>query len=468
MEEMVLSFLIVLLFIIIFLQHVICSRHDLLNYIRQLMGDCLQEYQYFTVPRYHSNSQENLLYCKVAAYIASLPNLEKSETASIFSGSCSTNEFYLHPGPGETVHDSFLGAEVTWTKPSDGHDRFVLRISREDRVRVLRPYILHVKSEASKDKLNYREPCLFTHTSNNGDTRWISVPFTHPATFDTLVIDPVLKKKVYSDLESFTKSRSNYHRLGRVWNRNYLIYGWPGTGKSSLAVAMAKSLRFDIRIIDMAHCSRDILERLLLHTRPRSLILLENLDLYLNKNSVSGNASINSIVNRIKSCCGDERVMVFTMTGGEDLVNHMAVSLFRFDMHIYLPMCDFNAFKELAQRYLGVNEHTLFQVIEEEFKSGMQISHARVGEIMLANRQSTTRTIELILEAMKAPMASNESSSSHGSDSIGKGGDGNGDDKQAVIGNGKVVGTSKDKITNLTTKICRLSNVGGLKKMLKE
>ncbi|KAJ4777359.1 P-loop containing nucleoside triphosphate hydrolases superfamily protein [Rhynchospora pubera] len=464
---MVLLFLIVLslLSIIIFLQWGIYSRHDLLHCIRQLMSDCLQEYQYFTIPRYHSNSQENLLFCKVADYIASLSNLEESDTASIFSGGCSTNEFYLQPGPGETVHDSFLGAQVTWTKPSDGHDRFVLRIKSEDRVRILRPYILHVKSEASKDKSNYREPCLFTHTSNNGETRWISVPFAHPATFDTLVIDPVLKKRVYSDLESFTKNRSNYHRLGRVWNRSYLIYGWPGTGKSSLAVAMAKALRFDIRIIDMARCSIDILERLLLHTRPRSLILLENLDLYLNKNSAPGNTSINSIMNRVKSYCGDERVMVFTMTGGEDLVNHTVVPLFRFDVNIYLPMCDFNAFKVLAERYLAVKEHDLFQVIEEEFESGMQISHASVGEIMLANRQSTTRTVELILEAMKPPMANNASSSSNGSVCIGKGGDGNGADKQAIIANGRA---SKDKIVNLTTKICRLSNVGGLKKMLKE
>lgn len=417
------------------------------------------------MPRYQPDSQENALYCKVATYIASLPALEDSDSASFFSSaprSNSTNEFKLHLGPGETVRDFFIGKHITWTKPSDGHDRFVLRIGRQDRVCVLRPYLLHVEYEADKIKLNHHEPRLFTHTSNkNGESRWIPMPFTHPATFDTLVIDPVLKKQVRVDLESFTKSRSYYHRLGRVWNRNYLLYGQSGTGKSSLAVAMARALCFDVCIIDMSHCSVDILEMLLITTRPQSLILLENLDLY----QVSGNASINSITNWLISCCGDERIMVFTITGDEDLVDRMVLPVGRFDMRVYLPLCDFNAFKKLAHRYLGVREHNLFAKLEEGFQRGLQISPAMVGEIMLANRQSITQAIQIVLEAMESTDASRVDSNSHESRNQLKFVRKIGDDKQAVVEeNARDGGTSKkDKTPNLT-KICKLANLGNYRK----
>jgi hypothetical protein len=51
----------------------------------------------------------------------------------------------------------------------------------------------------------------------------------------------------------------------------------------------------------MSRCSVDILETLLLHTRPRSLILLNK--------TPEIKASIPSWVT---ACCGDERIMVFT------------------------------------------------------------------------------------------------------------------------------------------------------------
>jgi mitochondrial chaperone BCS1 len=417
-----------------------CSHHYLLHCIDwcwQLAGEHLKTYQYFTVPQYNPNCQENALYRKVATYITSLPTLEDSDSASFFSGSPrsnSTNEFKLHLGPGETVHDFFKGTHITWTKPSDGHDRFVLRIGRQDRVCVFRPYLLHVQYEADKIELNHHELHLFTHTSNkNGESGWIPMPFTHPATFDTLVIDPIIKRKVRLDLESFMKSCSYYYRLGRVWNRSYLLYGQSGTGKSSFAIAMARALCFDVCIIDMSHCGIDIVETLIINTRRRSMILLENLDLYFNNNLVSGTASMKSITSRLISCCGDERIMVFTMTGDEDLVDRMVLPVGRFDMSVYLPMCDFNAFKKLAEKYLGVREHNLFPMLEGGFQRGLQISPARVGEIMLANRKSASQAIQIVLDAMESTKVSRVGSNSHESRNwpkfVGK----FGDDKKTIV-----------------------------------
>ncbi|KAH0930913.1 hypothetical protein HID58_016640 [Brassica napus] len=75
----------------------------------------------------------------------------------------------------------------------------------------------------------------------NGRTRWRSIPFNHPSTFDNIAMGTDLKSKVKSDLESFLKGKQYYSRLGRVWKQSYLLYGPPGTGKSSFVAAMANS-----------------------------------------------------------------------------------------------------------------------------------------------------------------------------------------------------------------------------------
>ncbi|KAJ4803429.1 P-loop containing nucleoside triphosphate hydrolases superfamily protein [Rhynchospora pubera] len=376
------------------------------------VGEWAQVYQYFDVPRYDANSQENPLYRKALAYMAWLPSLEGSDSASLFSSASRSNVFSVHLGPGQTARDSFLGAHLTWTRPSTGPDRLVLRVRRQDRVRVLRPYLLHLESEADKLMLNRRELHLFTNTGTDKDgTRWLSLPFTHPATLDTLAMDSNLKTRVHADLEAFLEGRAYYHRMGRVWRRSYLLYGPPGTGKSSFVAAMARFLGFDIYAIDLSNCKPEELRNLLVHTSPRSIILMEDLDRYLEENGNSGTASILSIMDGIFSCCSEERVMVFTMSREKEGVDPAILRPGRLDVHIHFSMCDFNGFKALASNYLGVNEHKLFQHVEEGFQTGAQISHAEVSEIMIANRRSPTRAIKTVLNALQYAAGEVKSSS---------------------------------------------------------
>lgn len=94
----------------------------------------------------------------------------------------------------------------------------------------------------------------------NGRTRWRSIPFNHPSTFDNIAMGTDLKSKVKSDLESFLKGKQYYSRLGRVWKQSYLLYGPPGTGKSSFVAAMAKFLdyKFADSCVEASHqCSAD-------------------------------------------------------------------------------------------------------------------------------------------------------------------------------------------------------------------
>ncbi|XP_040378237.1 AAA-ATPase At2g46620 [Oryza brachyantha] len=367
-----------------------------------------QAYQYHEVPRFACDGAENPLFRKAAQYVAALPSLEDADAASVLSSSSRTNGgFSLQLGPGHTARDAFLGARLAWTnREEDGREVLVLRVRRHDRTRVLRPYLQHVESVADEMELRRRELRLFANTGVDGSTgtpRWASAPFTHPATLDTVAMDPDLKARVRADLENFLKGRAYYHRLGRVWRRSYLLYGLPGTGKSTFAAAMARLLGYDIYDIDLSRAGSDDLRALLLHTTPRSLILVEDLDRFLQGggDAEARAARVLSFMDGVASCCGEERVMVFTMRGGKEGVDAAVVRPGRLDVHIQFTLCDFEAFKALASNYLGLKDHKLYPQVEESFHSGARLSPAELGEIMLANRSSPSRALRNVITKLQ-------------------------------------------------------------------
>ncbi|KAL0358851.1 UNVERIFIED_CONTAM: AAA-ATPase [Sesamum angustifolium] len=98
-------------------------------------------YQFYRVPKFNDNMQENQLYRKVYTYLNSLPCVEDSDFANLFSGSKST-EINLILDENQTIADHFLGARVCWKIENceeNGVKSFVLKIRKNDKRRILVP-----------------------------------------------------------------------------------------------------------------------------------------------------------------------------------------------------------------------------------------------------------------------------------------------------------------------------------------
>ncbi|KAM7463658.1 hypothetical protein LguiA_031779 [Lonicera macranthoides] len=230
--------------------------------------------RFLGVPQFNQHMQENQLYRKVYTYLNSLPCIEDSDFANLFSGNKSS-DISLVLDSNQTISDTFLSARVYWTNENK---TLALKIRRKDKRRILRPYIQHIHRVFDEIEQRRKEVKLYINADNepqkNG--RWISVPFTHPATIETAVMDSNLKSKVKSDLETFLKSKQYYNRLGRVWKRSYLFLGPSGTGKSTFVAGMAKFLCYDIYDIDLSKIEDNSdLRMLLLQTTNKSMIVEE-------------------------------------------------------------------------------------------------------------------------------------------------------------------------------------------------
>jgi SpoVK/Ycf46/Vps4 family AAA+-type ATPase len=265
---------------------------------------------------------------------------------------------------------------------------------------------------------------------------WESVPFKHPSTFNTLAMDPGRKEEIMADLRAFADGKLFYEKAGRAWKRGYLLYGPPGTGKSSMIAAMANFLRYDVYDLELTEVhTNSELRKLLMKTTAKSIIVIEDIDCSLNltnrnpgrknpmplsespmemRTSTIGmddgaakSITLSGLLNftdGLWSCCGNERIFVFTTNHIEKLDPALLRSG-RMDMHIFMSYCSFPALKILMKNYLAIDGNELDEGILAELEaviSEMEITPADVSEILIKNRRLEKRdAVAKSLEALK-------------------------------------------------------------------
>lgn len=202
------------------------------------------------------------------------------------------NKLSVTINKGETIVDIFEGVHLFWklvcteTQKSnfdyDGyfssekveHRSFELVFNKKYKDKVLGSYLPYVLEKSKA--INEENKVIKLYSL--GD--WFAdVNLEHPSTFDTMAMDPQVKNDLMDDLDRFVKRRKFYKRVGKAWKRGYLLYGPPGTGKSSLIAAMANYLKFDVYDLELSSLrSNSDLRRLLLSTKNRSILVIEDID----------------------------------------------------------------------------------------------------------------------------------------------------------------------------------------------
>jgi chaperone BCS1 len=185
--------------------------------------------------------------------------------------------------PGDTMTDTFDGVKLTWTlmtpSPAETPDTLVLTFDAEQTQVALGRYVPFIAMAMEAMRRQQHALQIFM----NEDDSWEGISHQHPATFDTVAMDPALKQSVIADLDRFLKRREYYRRIGKAWKRGYLLYGPPGTGKSSLVAAIASYLRFDLYDLDLSNvdCNWE-LQQLLTAMPNKSILVIEDIDCCFN------------------------------------------------------------------------------------------------------------------------------------------------------------------------------------------
>ncbi|KAK4771897.1 hypothetical protein SAY86_013672 [Trapa natans] len=432
-------------------------RFAALKFLNRLFH-CLSAYCYFDITEI-DGVNTNELYNAVQLYLSSFVSATGSRLSLTRALNSSATTFGLSNN--DTIADTFRSVTVHWEhvvtqrqsqsfswRPLPDEKRgFTLRIKKRDKEVILDSYLDHIMEKANEIRRKNQERLLYTNARGGGslDSRghpWESVPFKHPSTFETLAMDPDRKRAIMDDLRDFTSGQSFYQRTGRAWKRGYLLYGPPGTGKSSMIAAMANYLGYDIYDLELTEVhSNSELRKLLMKTSSKSIIVIEDIDCSVNLSNrwkaggtgasrcsydpagssdlrggdVEGSGANNNTItlsgllnftDGLWSCCGSERIFVFTTNHVEKLDPALLRSG-RMDMHVFMSYCTFASLKILLKNYLGweCDRDEAAAVIMkelEEVTEKAKMTPADVSEVLIKNRSDQRRAMRELLEVLRA------------------------------------------------------------------
>ncbi|KAG6645689.1 AAA-ATPase At2g18193-like [Carya illinoinensis] len=347
---------------------------------------------------------------------------------------------------GEEITDTFENLQLIWrfvcTEPKNQYSSerrcYELVFNKKFKDKVFDSYLPYVLLRAKaileeqKEVKLYNRDCPYGDEDGSGGGMWGSINLEHPSTFDTLAMDPELKKFIIDDLDRFVRRKEFYRKVGKAWKRGYLLYGPPGTGKSSLIAAMANYLKFDIYDLELTSIfSNSDLRRVLLSTNNRSILVIEDIDCSVeiqdrqnqgdeyqvqtrSKLTLSG---LLNFIDGLWSSCGDERIIVFT-TNHKDRLDPALLRPGRMDVHINMSYCTSRGFKILASNYLGLHHrssHHLYGEIEGLIDS-TEVTPAEVAEELMKSDDANVAFAGLVNFLKRKKAATEEVKEEAGSD----------------------------------------------------
>ncbi|KAJ6536501.1 P-loop containing nucleoside triphosphate hydrolase protein [Mycena vulgaris] len=239
-------------------------------------------------------------------------------------------------------------------------------------------------------------------TDNRGD--WAKTITKSRRALSTLILPSDIKEMLLADAKEFLESEDWYNTAGIPHRRGYLLYGEPGTGKSSTIHALAGELGLEIYFISLASPGIDdhSLGKLISDTPSRCILLLEDIDcafpsredeegedeeLILDKdgkplrqdqNPPRSEVTLSGLLNVLDSVSSEEGRLTFATTNHIENLDPALIRAGRMDVKIQYKFADSLQIEQVFKRFYPLPDET---AAGEDVKLGSQFPSYNESEL---------------------------------------------------------------------------------------
>ncbi|KAF8639044.1 hypothetical protein AX17_001767 [Amanita inopinata Kibby_2008] len=133
--------------------------------------------------------------------------------------------------------------------------------------------------EAKKAYLAAQADTISVYVSGPMNT-WRQIASRPKRPLGSIILDPGMKDGIVADAKDFLASKAWYAARGIPFRRGYLLYGAPGSGKTSIIHSLAGELGLDIYVISLSRSGLDDtgLTELISNLPEQCIALMEDID----------------------------------------------------------------------------------------------------------------------------------------------------------------------------------------------
>ncbi|CAA7261969.1 unnamed protein product [Cyclocybe aegerita] len=129
----------------------------------------------------------------------------------------------------------------------------------------------------------HRGICVYAAKFKYSEYQWWHMACRAKRSLQSIVLDPGVKDTLLEDARDFLASKQWYDSRGIPFRRGYLLYGAPGSGKSSLIHSIAGELKLNVYVMSLSGVGLDddALRELVSSLPTRCILLMEDIDVAL-------------------------------------------------------------------------------------------------------------------------------------------------------------------------------------------
>jgi ATPase family associated with various cellular activities (AAA) len=189
-------------------------------------------------------------------------------------------------------------------------------------------------------------------------TEWTTRSDLPPRTMQSVSLPEEQKERIIADLKQFLSSEEQYNNLAIPWHRAYMFEGPPGTGKTSLAKALANEFNLDLWYASLADLSAESsLMELLNAVGPRSILLLEDIDTikitHDRDGADQGKINLGSLLNVLDGVATPHGLITVMTTNYFEKLDGALTRAGRMDMVERIDYASYNTIKAMYTHFYG-------------------------------------------------------------------------------------------------------------------